>query len=236
MKGVVPAAGEGTRMGALTDNRPKGMVKVAGKPILEYVFTTLRNIGVEEIIVIVGSEASSIVDHFGEEYNGVPIRYVHQRVRNGLASAVLLVEPHIEEEFVVLNGDNVFVDEPSPQVKQAQESDVDGYVLVEKTSEEKARTTGVIQTTNGYVTSLTEKPEDPDSNLITTGCYILPPEIFDACRLLRPSQRGEYELTEAIDLLIRGGAKIEAVRFDGYRCNVNTPADIDTVERRLTQE
>lgn len=82
---------------------------------------------------------------------------------------------------------------------------------------------------------LVEKPEEPPSRLVTTGCYLLPAEIFEVCRLLRPSERGEYELSDAVGVLVRAGATVEPVRYDGRRCNVNTPGDVEQAAELLEE-
>lgn len=236
MQAVIPAAGKGTRLRPLTANRPKVMVEIAGEPLLTHVFRTLLDTGIEEFVVIVGYELDAIISHYGEEFRGVPITYVHQREQRGLAHAVLQAAPHIDGQFVVLNGDNVFGGDLSRIVERARETDSDAVLLVESVSREAARQTGVVETADGRVTGLVEKPADPPSRLVTTGLYVLPEEIFTACRLLRPSDRGENELTAAVDVLVRAGATVDAVRYEGTRVNVNTPADIDRAEELLGTE
>ena len=231
MQGVVPAAGEGTRLRPLTADMPKGMVEVAGKPLLTHVFETLLDAGVTELVVAVGYEMDSIVGHYGDEFRGVPVTYVHQREQKGLAHAVLQAEPHVDGQFVVLNGDNVFGEGIGAAVERAAEPEVDATLLVEEVTPEAARDTGVVEVEAGRVTSLVEKPEDPPSQLVTTGCYVLPAEVFEACRLLRPSERGEYELSDAVGVLVHAGATVEVVRYDGERCNVNESGDV----RRATE-
>ncbi len=233
MQGVVPAAGEGTRLRPLTADRPKGMVEVAGQPLLTHVFETLLDAGVAELVVIVGYEMDSIVAHYGDEFRGVPVTYTHQRERKGLAHAVLQAEPHVDGQFVVLNGDNVLGDGIGAAVERAAEPGVDAALLVEEVTPEAARETGVVKVDEGRVTGLVEKPDDPPSRLATTGCYVLPAELFGAVRLLRPSDRGEYELADAVGILVRAGATVEAVRYEGQRCNVNEPDDVERVEQLL---
>jgi glucose-1-phosphate thymidylyltransferase len=82
-------------------------------------------------------------------------------------------------------------------------------------------------------TDVVEKPEDPPSNLVMTGCYTFTPAIFHACHLVQPSTRGEYEISEAIDLLIHSGRTIDAVERDGWRIGVGSPDDRDEAETRL---
>jgi glucose-1-phosphate thymidylyltransferase len=233
MKGVVPAAGEGTRLRPRTANEPKGMVEVAGEPLLTHVFRTLREVGVEELVVIVGHEMDSIVAHYGERFEGLPITYVHQRERRGLAHAVLQAAPHVNGEFVVLNGDNVFADSIAPVIERAREPAVDGALLVETVPPEQARETGVVETDGEWVTDVIEKPDEPPTQLVTTGCHVLPETIFDACRLLRPSDRGEFELGDAVSVLARAGANVAAVPHDGERQNVNTPSDVERATEML---
>ncbi|SDJ69867.1 glucose-1-phosphate thymidylyltransferase [Halovenus aranensis] len=103
----------------------------------------------------------------------------------------------------------------------------DAVVAVEEATRETATETGVVSVTDGQVTGIVEKPDDPPSTLVTTGCYVLPESIFDAIELLRPSDRGEYELPDALGVLIRAGWDVQAVELDVERVNVNTPADIE---------
>ncbi len=224
MEAVIPAAGRGTRLGGLTDDQPKGLVEIAGQPLLAHVFMTAVQAGTDELVVIVGHEAAQIVDRFGDAFDGVPITYAHQREQLGLGHAVSKAEPHVSGDFLLLNGDNVFVESVQPAVEAA--SDADAVLAVEEVSPAVATTTGVIQTDDsGSVVSIVEKPADPPSTLVTTGCYVLPEQIFPACALLQPSADGEYQLSEAVDLLVYAGFDTTTVRL-GDRVNVNTPTDV----------
>jgi glucose-1-phosphate thymidylyltransferase len=225
MDAVIPAAGRGSRLGELTADRPKGLVDVAGRPLLAHVFDTAVDAGADELVVIVGYEAAQIVDRFGDDFEGVPITYVHQRERLGLGHAVLQAEPHVDGTFLLVNGDNVFSGSVAPAVAAAEEADA--VLAVEEVSPEVAATTGVIETAeSGHVTGLVEKPEEPSSTLVTTGCYVLPEDVFHACALLRPSAESEYQLSEAAGLLVRAGYEVATVRL-GERVNVNTPEDVE---------
>lgn len=86
---------------------------------------------------------------------------------------------------------------------------------------------------DGHVVELVEKAKEPPSSLVTTGVYALPRSTFDACREITPSDRGEYELVDAVDRLRRQGATVRAVEFDGWRVNVNTVSDLETTEQKL---
>ncbi|MDY7081931.1 MAG: nucleotidyltransferase family protein, partial [Halobacteria archaeon] len=106
MKAVVLAAGEGTRLRPFTDNKPKALVEVGGKPLLSYCFDVLKPY-VDEFVVTVGYKKEKIIEYYGDVYDDTPITYVHQREQKGLAHALLVAEPEIEDRFVVMNGDNV---------------------------------------------------------------------------------------------------------------------------------
>lgn len=230
MIGVVPAAGEGTRLRPLTDEKPKGLVEVAGRPLLAHVFETLVDSGVTELIVVVGYEGDAIRAHFGSAFEDVPITYVEQSERLGLGHAVLQARPHVDDSFVLLNGDNVVGGDLKAPLERHQRDEVEAVVAVESVDRATARETGVVSVDDSTVTGIVEKPEDPPSTLATTGCYALPAEIFDALELLRPSERGEYELADAIGVLIRAGTHVEAVPLGCDRVNVNAPDDVSEAE------
>ncbi|KOX95890.1 sugar phosphate nucleotidyltransferase [Halorubrum tropicale] len=231
MDAVILAAGRGSQLGELTAERPKRFVDVAGRQLLVHVFETAVEAGADELIVIVGYEAGWIVDQFGDTFEGVPIMYVHQRERLGPGHAVLQAEPHVDGTFLLVNGDNVFGGSVAPAVTAVEEADA--VLGVEEVSPEVATTTGVIETDErGRVTGVVEKPAEPSSTLVTTGCYVLPEDIFHACALLRPSAEGEYQLSEAVGLLVRAGYEAATVRL-GERVNVNTSEDVERVSELL---
>lgn len=239
MYGVVPAAGEGTRLRPLTDETPKGLVAVDGRPLVSHVFDRLLEAGVDELIVVVGYELDTLIGFYGDAYRGLPITYVHQRDQLGLGHAVARCESVVSGSFIVCNGDNVFQRPQRAALKRARDGDVDAVLVAQEVSRDEAMKTGVLEvdgslidaTGGSRVERVVEKPEKPPSRLSTTGWYVLPEEIFDALELLRPSDRGEYELSDAVSLLAQAGATVETVPLSGWRVNINTPADIDRAER-----
>jgi glucose-1-phosphate thymidylyltransferase long form len=234
MKAVVLAAGEGTRLRPLTEDKPKGMVEVDGKPILTHCFEQLAELGASELLVVVGYQKEVIIEHYGDEFEGIPITYTHQREQAGLAHALLTVEEHIDDDFMLILGDNVFEANLTDVVDRQREDRADAAFLVEEVPMEEADRYGVCDTNDyGEVTDVIEKPDDPPTNLVLTGFYTFTPAIFHACHLVQPSARGEYELSEAVDLLLRSGRTIDAVRMDGWRIDVGYPEDRDEAERRI---
>ncbi|KAB1188438.1 MULTISPECIES: UTP--glucose-1-phosphate uridylyltransferase AglF [Haloferax] len=237
MQAVVLAAGKGTRLRPLTEDRPKGMVEVNGKPILTHCFDQLVDLGAEKLVVVVGYKKEVIIEHYDDEYRGVPITYTHQREQKGLAHALLTVEDHIDEDFMLMLGDNIFNANLGDVVKRQREDRADAAFLVEEVDWDEASRYGVCVTNDyGEITEVIEKPEEPPSNLVMTGFYTFTPAIFHACHLVQPSNRGEFEISEAIDLLIRSGRTIDAIRIDGWRMDIGYPEDRDEAERRLQEE
>lgn len=236
MQVVVPAAGEGTRLRPLTEDRPKALLEIADRPLLSHTFDRLLEIDPTQIVIVIGYRGEQIRACYGEAYAGVPIEYVTQEDQRGLAHAIAQAEPAIEGEFLVVNGDNVLDCSLAPVVDHQTDPAVDATLLVETADRETARSTGVVTTDDeGLVTGIVEKPEQPPSTLVTTGVYGLPQSIFERFRRIDPSDRGEYELPDAIDLLRREGATIETVPIEGRRVNVNTPGDLDRAQRILTE-
>ena len=237
MKAVVIAAGEGTRLRPLTEDKPKGMVEIDGKPILTHCFETLIEQGADELLVVVGYKKERIVGFYGDEFAGVPITYTHQREPLGLAHALLTAEEHITEDFMVMLGDNVFRANLGDVVARQRTDRADAAFLVEEVPIEEAGRYGVCDTNDdGEITDVIEKPDDPPTNLALTGFYTFTPAIFHACHLVQPSGRGEYEITDAINLLLQSGRTIDAIEMDGWRIDVGYPEDRDEAERRLQSE
>ncbi|MFC7114647.1 nucleotidyltransferase family protein [Natronoarchaeum sp. GCM10025703] len=134
MHAVVPTTGMGTRLRPLTSETPKGLVEVAGTPILTHCFEHLVELGIDEIIVIVGYEGQQIIDHYGDAFGGISLTYAWQEHRRGLAHALVQARDHVEGACLVVNGDNVFSRSPRRLFDAFHEEDVDGVVYVESVS------------------------------------------------------------------------------------------------------
>jgi len=237
MQAVVLAGGEGTRLRPLTEDKPKGMVEVDGEPILTHCFEELVELGAEELIVVVGYKKEKIIQHYDDEFQGVPITYTHQREQKGLAHALLTAEEHVDQDFMLMLGDNIFDANLQDVVRRHNEDRADAAFLVEEVPYEEASRYGVCDTNDyGEITEVIEKPEEPPTNLVMTGFYTFTPAIFHACHLVQPSNRGEYEISEAVDLLLASGRTIDAIGLDGWRLDIGYPEDRDEAERRLTGE
>jgi dTDP-glucose pyrophosphorylase len=237
MQAVILAAGKGTRLEPLTDDKPKPLVEVNGRPLIEDVFDNLINIGVDEFVVVVGYKKEEIIERYEDEYDGIPITYAHHREQKGLAHALLQAESHVDGDFVLMLGDNIFRGNLGDVVNRQNEDRADAAFLVEEVPIEEASRYGVCDTNEyGEIVRVVEKPDDPPSNLVMTGFYTFTPAIFHACHLVQPSDRGEYEITDAINLLIQSGRTIDAIRLDGWRMDIGYPEDREEAEERLCAE
>jgi glucose-1-phosphate thymidylyltransferase long form len=236
MDAVVLAAGEGTRLRPLTEDKPKGLVEVNGKPILSHCFEQVAELGADELVVVVGYRKEQIIEQYGDEFRGMPITYAHQREAEGIAHALLTAEDHVEGEFMLMLGDNIFRANLRDVVRRQQEDRADAAFLVEEVPYEEASRYGVCDTNDfGEIVEVIEKPDEPPTNLVMTGFYTFSPAIFHACHLVQPSDRDEYEISDAIDLLIHSGRTIDAIAMDGWRIDVGYPEDRDEAERLLAE-
>lgn len=231
---IIPAAGEGTRLRPLTEDKPKALIEVNRKPLLSHCIEAIPEQYVSKFVVVTGYKGNQIRDHYGDEYRGTQIVYTEQDELLGLADAILTTESHIDGPFLVINGDNVLRGDLTNLIQSHAQSETVATLLVEDVSRDIAKTRGVvIFDENGEMAGYVEKPDDPPSTRASAGVFAFNPVIFDACRVITPSDRGEYELTDAIDLLIYAGHSVSQVLFSGTRVNVNTEEDLEQAARIL---
>jgi glucose-1-phosphate thymidylyltransferase len=232
MQGLIPTAGRGSRLRPRTDDRPKGLVEVDGRPLLVHGFDAMAP-HVDEYVVVIGYRGGRIRDRFGSSYAGRPITYVEQPARRGLADAVLRAQPFLSGSFLQLNGDNVLRGDLEALLDHHRDQRADATLLVQRVTRDRASRGGVLRLRDGEVVGVVEKPDDPPSRLATTGCFAFSQRVFEACRAIEPSARGEFELPDAVGWLLDNGGTVETVRLDGWRVNVNDHADLDRAESRL---
>lgn len=223
-------------MRPLTATTPKPLLRVAGTPILTRCFEQLADAGVDDIVVVVGYLADQIIERYGTSFNGISLSYTVQPTRRGLADALLTAEPLVSEDFIVLNGDNVFTANLPEAVRRHEATEAAATLIVESLPREQASQTGVfVLDADDRPVGMVEKPTDPPSTLAATGLFVFSPMIFHACHLVRPSARGETELTAAIDLLLYADRDVETIPLRGWRANLNTPGDLAAAEQRLAE-
>ena len=230
MKAVVLAAGLGTRMRPLTFTKPKFLLPVAGKPALDHVISLLRNAKISEVGMVVGYGKEQIMERYGDGSEiGVKLEYIHQRELLGTANAVAVAKDFVAgEDFLVMNGDTL-VDQESLNLllKLQMEKSSDpafGGCLATIEVEEPERF-GIVFLEGDRVTEIVEKPKEIESKLANAGVYAFDPVIFDAIEKTERSERGEYELTTSIQILINEGKRIYASPLNIW-ADVGMPWDL----------
>jgi len=236
MRGILLHGGFGTRLRPLTHTGPKQLLCVAGKPVSQWCLEDLRDSGIRRIGVILGElSPERVVEYYGDgSWLGVEITYIYQGYPYGLAHAVYLTRDYVgDEPFVVYLGDNILLEGIRKFVKDFEESDADALILLTKV--ENPQRFGVAKfDEHGRLVGLVEKPRVPPSNLALVGIYMFrPPHIFKAIERLRPSWRGELEITDAIQKLIDWGLKVEYRVVTGWWKDTGTPKDILDANRLL---
>ncbi|MFO8101524.1 MAG: sugar phosphate nucleotidyltransferase [Dehalococcoidia bacterium] len=227
MKAVILAAGEGKRMNPLTYTRPKVMVPLAGKPILEHLILEMKQAGISEFILIVGYFDESIRDYFGDGRRlGVNIEYHTQRKQLGTADAIRDIDKLIQGSFLLANGDALI---QSNDIKKicVQNQPAMGLIEMVDTTD-----MGVVEIQDNKVVQIHEKLISPPSNLVNAGIYLLNQEIFPAIAETNPSPRGEYELTDTLQILLDRGTPI-AAEMIGSWLNITYPWDMLEANEQL---
>jgi UDP-N-acetylglucosamine diphosphorylase / glucose-1-phosphate thymidylyltransferase / UDP-N-acetylgalactosamine diphosphorylase / glucosamine-1-phosphate N-acetyltransferase / galactosamine-1-phosphate N-acetyltransferase len=194
MKAVVLAAGQGTRIRPLSSSVPKPMLPVADRPLAAHTVDAAVDAGADEVILVIGYEAETVREYFGEEYRGVPISYAVQEEQAGTAHAVNAASDHLEGPFAVLNGDNLYDQDAIDEL-------FDECPAICAIEVEDPRNYGVLSTTDGIVTDIVEKPDDPPTNLANAGAYAFPEEAIEWLDV-PASERGEHEITDVVAQVI----------------------------------
>jgi dTDP-glucose pyrophosphorylase len=228
-QGLIPAAGSGTRLGPFTNAVPKELLPVGEKAVIEHVVEAMKIVGIEEVIIVVSPHKHGISDYLGSGRRfGVNLTYVVQEERLGLANAVLAGEHVIEDRFAVVLGDNFF--HPKSFLGQ-----LISYHLTEKASVtlgvaevHDVTRHGIIMPSDNRIIDIVEKPSlrDAPSKLGAIGMYIFESEIFNAIRKTPPGHKGEYQLTDAIKVMVDEGKLVVYKKIDGMHIDVGTPKDL----------
>ena len=212
-KAVVLAAGRGTRMRELTAELPKPMIEVRGKPVLQHIVEGLRNAGVSDLLLVVGYRADAVREFFGDgsRYN-VTIQYATQTVQDGTGRVVDLARDFVGNPPFILAYGDILVDPANYQRLVDLPDDVEAILTVTR-GEDVSKGGAVFLNNEMELVDLREKPKpgEPTSPWYNAGLYAFRPSIFDFTAKLKPSPRGEYELTDAIRDLAHSGKKVKAL-------------------------
>jgi UDP-N-acetylglucosamine diphosphorylase/glucosamine-1-phosphate N-acetyltransferase len=205
MKAVILAAGEGTRLQPITSTRPKHLIEIGGRPILEHCLNALKASGIEEAVVVVHYMAEAIHKYFDDGRRfGLKIDYVEQPSMLGTGNAVSVAEPFVKDEFLLVYGDLLFTAEAVKSVIAMHQKEKPTATMA-VVPVERPESYGIVELENEkQIKRIVEKPkhEEAPSNLANAGIYILSKEIFAKIRETSASSRGEWEITDAISLLL----------------------------------
>lgn len=235
LKGVILAAGKGTRLYPVTHHIPKPLLPLANRPTIHYAFDRLKEMGVTDICVVVGEMERQMRDFLGDGSDqGVSLSYVRQTQPQGLAHAVGFTREFVAgEPFVLYLGDAIYGSGFQDYAKRFLESGCANMNIV-KAVENPSRF-GVANVEGERIVKLVEKPKHPESNLAMAGLYFFGPQIWDVLPSLQPSARGEYEITDAIQMLIDRGETVLAGVYDGVWFDTGTLDSFLETSAFLTQ-
>ena len=204
MQVVILAAGSGERMKPLTETMSKVMIPIANKPLLEWTANAMKELA-DEIILVVRKEQKDIIEKFPQ------CEFVYQDKPLGTAHAIACCEGHVSGKFLVMMGDDYIAKEDIEKLSK-ENPYCAGYFTLDDTEN-----FGVFVIENNKIIDIIEKPKTPESNMANCGIYLFDERIFDAIKKTKISERGEYEITDALKLMIKEGIEIKAVRINNWQ-------------------
>lgn len=237
MKGLILSGGKGTRLLPLTYRRAKQLIPVANEPVLFRVIRAIRDAGITEIGIVVGDTAPEIMEAVnGGERWGVNITYIHQSAPAGLAHAVKESLDFLgDDRFVMFLGDNVIQGGISLLIRQFADSNWNSQIVLKKV--DNPQQFGVAELNDdGSIKRLIEKPKEPPSNLALVGIYMFDHHIREAVHAIRPSFRGELEITDAIQWLTEHGYAVHPYIHAGWWIDTGKMVDMLAANAHVLEE
>ncbi|MEX0568880.1 MAG: glucose-1-phosphate thymidylyltransferase [Candidatus Njordarchaeota archaeon] len=241
MKGLILVAGKGTRLRPITHTLPKHMIPLAGKPMMQYSLDHLIDAGIKDIGIVVGYLKKKIMEHFGDGSKfGANFEYIVQEPQMGIAHAIKVSKDYIgDDPFIVYLGDNILKEGIAQFKKKFESGDYDALILLAYTKDPTRF--GVADIRDGKIVRLVEKPKVPPSNYALVGVYFFRKSIFEAIEHLKPSWRGELEITDAIQWLLNHNYKVGHQIIRGWWKDTGKPRDLlealylilDTLEENI---
>jgi glucose-1-phosphate thymidylyltransferase len=236
MKALVLSGGAGTRLRPITHTSAKQLVPVANKPVLFYGLEAIRDAGVTDVGIIVGDTHAEIEAAVGDgSALGIRVTYIRQAAPLGLAHCVLIAHDFLgDDDFVMYLGDNFIIGGITELVQEFREGSYDAQILL--TQVENPSQFGVAELgPHGGVTTLVEKPKHPTSDLALVGVYMFRTVVHDAVRAIKPSARGELEITDALQWLIDEGRDVRPHLVTGYWKDTGRLEDMLECNRKVLE-
>ena len=237
MKGLILSGGKGTRLYPLTYTRAKQLIPVANKPVLVRVIEAIREAGIRELGLVVGPTAAEIKEALGDggEWD-VRLSYIHQQSPDGLAHAVKVSRDFLgDDPFVMFLGDNVIEGGISSLITDFAENQWNSQIVLKEVDNPSAYGVAKMRP-DGSIEQLMEKPKAPPSNLALVGIYMFDRHIIEAVNAIKPSARGEYEITDAIQWLIDKGYTVFPHIHRGWWIDTGKPTDMLEANSHVLEE
>ena len=236
MKALVLSGGAGTRLRPITHTSAKQLVPVANKPVLFYGLEAIAEAGITDVGIIVGDTAEEIKEAVGDGSGlGIDVTYIPQDAPLGLAHAVLIARDFLgDDDFVMYLGDNFIVGGISGLVDEFRAERPAAQILLTRVP--NPTSFGVAELdASGRVSNLEEKPKQPKSDLALVGVYLFTPAVHEAVRAIKPSARGELEITHAIQWLIDDERDVRSTTISGYWKDTGNVTDMLEVNRSVLE-
>ncbi len=245
LKGLILSGGKGTRLRPITHTSAKQLVPVANKPVLFYGIEAMAAAGIERVGIIIAPETGDEIKAAAGDGSrfGVQLTYILQDEPLGLAHAVLTAEPFLgDSPFVMYLGDNLLQGGISDLVQAFRTGNPDALILL--TPVRDPENYGVAELSHGSVVRLVEKPQQPETDLALVGVYMFTPIVHEAAKAIRPSGRGELEITDAIQHLVDQGRRVDPHIVKGWWKDTGQLEDmlaanrlvLDTISTRVEGE
>ena len=238
MKGLILSGGKGTRLYPITYTSAKQLVPVANKPVLFRVIESIRDAGIDDIGIVVGDTAAEIKEAAGTGKRwGVKLTYIHQDRPGGLAHAVKVSKKYLDnDKFVMFLGDNVIQGGISGLISQFESSGYDCQIVLTAVDNPSQYGVADLDSDTGRIIRLVEKPRNPPSNLALVGIYMFDDHIWEAVDAIKPSWRGELEITDAIQYLVDKGLNVHPYVHTGWWIDTGAPGDMLQANDRVLDE
>ena len=237
MQQIILAAGKGTRLNMPVTN--KCLVKVLGKPLIDYNLELSNEVKANEILVIVGHNKNSLIKYIGTSYNGIPVKYIEQFPQLGIAHGIMQAAPHIHDSFLMCLSDELLVhNQIQSFVDFFNEKKADCVCGIVKDTYENISKTYTVKFNNEWiVTSIVEKPNHAFNKYKGTGYCLMSPSMLEVLpNLSKNSQRGEYEMGDWIRLAIDRGKTCYAFEIGDADFNVNEQSDLYNAEKYISED
>ena len=236
MRAVILAAGEGIRLRPLTFTRPKHLISIGGKPLLEHILDSLKAAELNEALIIVHYMGDQLQKFFGDGSRfGMNLRYERQEAVRGTADAAAFAKSYVDEDFLLIYGDLVVTPDIIKKIVSSHESEKPATSMA-ITPVEHPEHYGIVELDGSHVIDIIEKPspERAPTNLANAGIYLLSPEIFEKIEQTRPSKREEREMTDSLKLLIQDKKSVLAVQIPREEwLDVGRPWDLLEANRQV---